>query len=500
MSKQEASNQYQKLPFISVVFIFFETVKKFLVPLLVGLLSSRSADRWEWAFNGLMALLSLGSVVSYWFYRYRLDEDKIIIKQGILFKSVRQIPYRRIQNLNVEQNILHRLFKVAVLQLESASGSKPEAVMRVLNSEQLAAVQQAVQGVSNGEQAQSDAVEPSQELEEPVLLALNKAEVSRYGLIHLTAFLPLAGLLGLAFQNDAFMHWVVVRISLLWIEFKFDIDNGIYAWYADWLLYLLFAILAVTLVIVFSILLAHLRLHNFRLTKSDGKLRAGMGLLTKISANIPLHRIQLLRFYCSPLHRLFKRYTIKMETAGGVTAQTGIVMSWLAPLIRQNQVAALVKEVDSNINFEQLEWQSLSAKAQRRLLKKSLLIFGLLCLPGIYFLQDKMWWSLLLLPLLLVYVKRWLKYTAFAHNEELIAYRSGAFFRKMSLVKISKIQTIRLLETPFDRRLNMGSIQVDTAGSNIAAHRVDIPYLDKNIILQLHHKLTEQVSREQFVW
>lgn len=498
MSKN-TSNQYQKLPFISVVFIFFETVKKFLVPLIIGLFSSRSGDRLEWIFNGIMALLSLGSVVSYWFYRYRLDEDKIIIKQGILFKSVRQIPYQRIQNLNVEQNVLHRLFKVAVLQLESASGSRPEAVMRVLNREQLAAVQQAVQGVSNDKQAQSDAVEPSQALEKPALLALNKAEVSLYGLIHLTAFLPLASLFGLAFQSDNFVNSVMSRLAFWWMRFRLDVDR-MHIWQTDWLLYLLLAILAVLAVIVFSVLLAHLQLHGFRLHKNDGKLRANMGLLTKISANVPLRRIQLLRFRHSPLHRLFNRYTVKMETAGGVTAQTGIVMNWLAPLIRQSQVAALVKEIDSKIDFDHLDWQPLSPKAQRRLLKKSLLIFGLLCLPGIYFWQDKMLWSVLLLPLLWLYVKLWLKYTAFVHNDELIAYRSGAFFRRISLVKISKIQTIRLLETPFDRHLNMGSIQVDTAGSDFFAHRVDIPYLDKAVILKLHRKLSRQVSEKRFVW
>ena len=74
----------------------------------------------------------VGSVARYLSFRYWLGEDEMVIREGILQRNERHIPYARIQNIDLIQNPLHRLFKVAVVRLETASGGKPEAVISVL--------------------------------------------------------------------------------------------------------------------------------------------------------------------------------------------------------------------------------------------------------------------------------------------------------------------------------------------------------------------------------
>src|SRR3546814_19700860 len=75
------------------------------------------------------------AVVAVWRYltfRYRITADSVVIDSGLLERSRRQVPFSRIHNVAIHQSLLHRLFGVAEVRLESAGGDKPEAQMRVL--------------------------------------------------------------------------------------------------------------------------------------------------------------------------------------------------------------------------------------------------------------------------------------------------------------------------------------------------------------------------------
>ena len=74
----------------------------------------------------------LVSIAQYFTYRYRIDADGVVIRSGVFQRSLRHIPFARIQNVSLHQNLLHRLFGVAEVRLESAGAAKPEAQMRVL--------------------------------------------------------------------------------------------------------------------------------------------------------------------------------------------------------------------------------------------------------------------------------------------------------------------------------------------------------------------------------
>ena len=54
-------------------------------------------------------------------FHFSLDEHFITIKQGILSKTQRQLPYTVVQNVIVEQGFLDRLFGISTLNFENAS-------------------------------------------------------------------------------------------------------------------------------------------------------------------------------------------------------------------------------------------------------------------------------------------------------------------------------------------------------------------------------------------
>src|SRR6478672_13899802 len=132
--------QEHRLHPLSWLFVLVAQLKQFILPLLVLLFAGRG-DRNDWW--GLIAVGALvaASLAEYFTYRYLLRSDGIRIRSGWLHRSLREIPFARIHNVNVHQSLLHRLFGVAEVRLEAAGGVKPEAQMRVLRLDQAVALE-----------------------------------------------------------------------------------------------------------------------------------------------------------------------------------------------------------------------------------------------------------------------------------------------------------------------------------------------------------------------
>src|SRR4249919_3710944 len=127
----EAAAPERRLHPWSWLFVLLQQLKQFILPLL-ALLVFGQGDRNElWPMIGV-GVLALVSVWRYFTYRYHIDADRLVIRSGVLHRSLRVIPFARIHNVAVHESLLHRMFGVAEVRLESAGGQKPEAQMRVL--------------------------------------------------------------------------------------------------------------------------------------------------------------------------------------------------------------------------------------------------------------------------------------------------------------------------------------------------------------------------------
>ncbi|MFC3195401.1 PH domain-containing protein [Marinicella sediminis] len=496
MSQQELQTAGHRLHNSSPLFLFIEAIKKMVFPLLLGIIGT-SGDKQDWIIIGVAALASVMTIVQFWFYHYWLEEDRLVVKEGILFKSLRQVPYERIQNLNVEKNVLHRLFGVATLQVESASGAKPEAVIRVISQDQVAHIQNIIKQRAKPALVESDVVEVASEaVEHPALYQMSHKDVATYGFISHKALVPIGIVGSVLSQNDYYRDRFVGMIS------GFAGDLHVEQWaVSEWLVYSsAFALLMLVTIWLSSIAMAFLKLHGFTLSHPDNNLHADMGLLTRLTANIPVRRIQLIKLKHSPLHRLFKKVSIKMETAGGVTEQSGITMSWLAPLVSEPDGFELIKQIQPEVDLLRTDWQPLESRAWKRVFKKGLFFILLIMAPLIYFFEGWGLLMLLLIPPAYAYAQAYIRHAAYAVTDELIACRQGVFFRRLSVVRIGKIQNVSYLQTPFDRRNGMARLTVDTAGSNPVTQDINVHYLNQDKVSHLVQQLTEQVSQVKFIW
>ena len=76
--------------------------------------------------------------------------------------------------------------------------------------------------------------------------------------------------------------------------------------------------------------------------------------------------------------------------------------------------------------------------------------------------------------------------------------RSGWLWRHITIARFSKIQVVSRRESPFDRRLGMASVTVDTAAAGAGGHALAIPFLAAATASELAATLSHQAAQTAF--
>lgn len=490
--------QEHRLHPLSWLFVLLAQLKQFILPLLVLLFAGRG-DR-----NDLWGLIAVGVVVArslaeYFTYRYRLRGDAIVVRSGWLHRSVREIPYARIHNVNLHQSLLHRLFGVAEVRLESAGGIKPEAQMRVLRLDQAEALEALVR--QRG-QASADGVPvPTDAAEQAPLLALPNGELIRLGLISNRGMLAVAAAFGALAQTGDNVFGVLVD---RWGKVAFGWFEGFAGAHAhDSPVAIAFAVaslvlIALVLLRLLSVLLAFLQYYGFTLREDDARIRAESGLLARTRASAKRRRIQSWSLHEGVLHRWFKRRSLRVQTASRQGGDGGLrSLKELAPIATPTRCDELIRHFLPDVGWETLAWQPLHRHAWWRIAVPGLLLVAMGTAALTWRFGPIGLAVLALLPLQLWRARRIAAACGYACNDRLVAWRTGWLSKHWNFAEIGKIQALRLAQSPLDRRLGMASLLLDTAGASPFGAPLHLRQLPDDVARALSARLVAQLSQRR---
>lgn len=434
----------------------------------------------------ITAVPSLGVAIAQWLaFRYRLDEDELIIDSGVLSRRRRVIPLARVQNVDLEQGALERLAGVAELRLETASGGREtEAGLAVLSvrearslrTELLRRRSAARDPAGAAERAPvQDAGGPGREPGEGrTLLQLSLSDLAIAGATSNEAGLIAAGLATAMEAADnvggldriaGLMDEVFVRGAAL---------GAMGAVAAGAVLVIGFILLGWPVSIVANVV----RFHGFTLSRSGDDLRREYGLVRRHHSTIPLERVQAVRIEEMLLRRPLGLSALKIETAGAGPRQRqegrGSGAEAFVPIARRRDVGRLLREVFEDARFEGVEMRPVSPRSLRRgvirLASPVLLGAAAAALWG-----GPAWLALLglLLPAWAV-ARAQYRARAWARTPGYVLVRSGVLTRITWVVPQRKIQTLHVRESPFQRRWELATLMVDTAAGGRVARAVDL--------------------------
>ena len=89
-------------------------------------------------------LVIVASVLRYWFFRFRITEDSVLIREGVIKKKQLDIKFDRIQGINTEQNIVYRYLDLVTVSFDTAGSSGDEGNLPAVSSAFAAALREKI--------------------------------------------------------------------------------------------------------------------------------------------------------------------------------------------------------------------------------------------------------------------------------------------------------------------------------------------------------------------
>lgn len=486
----------------SLLFLVLSSARQSLIPVIVaGYSAVRGNTVGMIIACGIVGLVAFFAIIRYLTFRYRIADGELVVTEGLISRKVRTVPIDRIQNVDLLQNLFHRIFGVAEVRVETASGTEPEATLRVLSMKDVARLR-------------SEIFEKRHRKEEPfgqAVACATESGVAKTVLEIPTSWLIKAGLasnkgmilvgvaMGLFFQQD----WEK-RIDLEQLADNVPKDAPL----PTWTLIPLAIVALLVLIRILGVGWYLLRFHGYRLERLGDDFHLSCGLLTKVSATVPRRRIQFISIHRTPLLRWMKLASVRIETAGGSgteneDAAATVTRRWFVPVIPDAALPGLVGQLRAGFEMDESEvpWQPVSPRAGRRLTKLCLILATLAAVIGM--LVTRPWGWLLgaaCLPIFLFLSRRHLKILAYARVGDGFLLRSGVWTRKTSVTFFDRIQALSMNQSPFDRRWGMSRLSIDTAAAGPADHDMSVSLIDTRVAEDEFSALVEQSSKVDMIW
>jgi putative membrane protein len=368
----------------------------------------------------VVAVLALGvvvfSVIGWLNTGYHVVGRELRIQDGLLWRRNRAIPLERLQSVELRRPLLAQLTGLAELRLEVVGGGKTEAPLAYLTVRDAAALRErllALAGRTPGNVvAAADpavAAPGAPALERPLVRVRNSDLVISQLLTPQAFFLPF----GVAFVVAQFVMegaWTFIGIASTITAMAGVLLQPVRRVLQDW---------------------------DFRLARDAGRrLVVRYGLVETRSQVVPLHRVQSVGATWPLLWRGKRWLHLRLDIAGYAGPQNG-----------NDKRSDRLLPVGDNHTARFLVWE---------------------VLPGV---------DLMALPTTPPPARaRWLHPFALRRlgaglTAEVFVTRWGLLTRELSLVPYARLQSVRVVQGPIQRRLRLATVYADTAGGRSGAAR-----------------------------
>jgi putative membrane protein len=486
----------------------------------------------------LAFLAGLGYQIAYYYrFDYELTPDTFDIDSGVFGRQEREIPYRRVQNVDITESLFHRLVGVAVVNIETAGGSETEGQLNFVDAEEARRIQREIRerrAAAQGEKRRRDAEEPRPEgseeragaeaatgdstaageappaateeaatatesYEPSLIFALSSAELVVLALASFRAASIVVFLVGLPVAQDFFLGLVSGIVGV-------PLDAGTVSRTPDlaFLAALFGLVLAVVGTWLVSAALTFVEYYDFTLGRLGDDLVYERGLLQRYSGSIPTDKVQTLTINENVLMRRLGYAGLTVETAGYSPGQSNSGGAQSAiPLATRERTLSLARELEP---FDEFEFTRPPKRARRRYAVRFALV--VLAATGLLwgFSQVVPDFTLWYLPLaLLVAVPaaahyRW-KNRGYYLGEDQFVVRTGFWRRRTRIVPYYRLQTVIQSRSIFQRRLDLAHLTADTATSSLLGRRdataYDIDIADAARLYEIQRERLQTSVRER---
>jgi putative membrane protein len=458
------------------------------------------------AILALLGALLAGAFWRFQVYRFRLSENNLEIRSGIIKKTHLNLPFARIQNVKLEQPLYYRLTDFACLQLDTAGSAKQEAKLVALPLALAEQLKQKILGQVAPSQASKVPLTEEQsghttntktDPEERILNQRSLTDLVIHGITSNRIWLFLGGLA--PFYNTI-TEEISDNVGSLGIDLKewFNLDSHT-VWQVS-LYALSLTLLILLLMVSLSVIGSIISFYGFTLSKVENRYIRRSGLLTKHEVTMPLSRLQLVIQKQDWLDVLLGRINLNLEQSNAQVKNSdpsGANNKIIIPSITPEQSRALTDDMFPDNKLFGLDFSPISHFYLVRYI--GYLLLPLLCLTqsfALYQQNANLSGILLLLFTLasgLVYL-RWRRWGV-AYDEQYIYVRRGGLGLNYYCFPAFKVQ-----QSQFKQSLMMKKRRLASAKFVLACGSITLPMLPESMAYEVINGCLHQVESSERSW
>ncbi len=508
-----------------------------------------------WAFAGLIVVAVAAYSVTQWVcFRFRIGTDRLLIRRGFIRKSTLDMPFERVQGMNIERSPVDRIVGLVTVTLDTSGSAQAEGSLPSLKTEVADLLRARVARRRQSGEETGDAGQDATERGKPgtggmyagygadvarmsvataasegpagrrrMLLKLTAADLIRIGLANRN-FIFVAAIAGLV--ADLISPGVGLEPILELLAQGAESAAGSLSGLGALARLALAAVVLLVLLagaFVLTVTAALLRHYNFTLWHSGGGsggiFRSRAGLLTQREVVVRSVRIQQLSVSQDPVLRCFGRFRMRALPAATIVAQSGQAPGGLnladtleVPILRGRSAEELralafgreaggIAVLPGDGRFKRVSPWFIRVLALRFWLVAGVMLgfafaeWGPPDLAGNGWVTPWLTWWLALLPVATLAGWQLWRRRGYLHDDDGLASRRGFLGKTVDACLMRKAQSVVLKQSPLQRRKGLATVVV-----RLACGKVVVPYIDEWAARRLHDHIVYRVESSRERW
>jgi putative membrane protein len=470
---------------IIIIFKAFFTVIKSIWPLVLLVIfreRNKTFDTFEMLLIGIPALILIRSIIDFFYFRFYIQNDDLVIKRGFLSKKVITIPLNKIQAVHIEQNLLHRLLDVAKLSIDTAGSEKSEAEIDaisiskaenfrqfLLQNENISTVQDGIPG------------------EEAPVIRLSISDLLKLGLSanHLQAFFIVFafGVSMLLNLEEIFGSRVIRIVQQSSAAIGFSVAS---------------VLVLIVFVLIISVLVSMIRIFlkysNFKCSETEHGFRIQSGLINSRQNLVPFSKIQYVSWEANWIRRKIGLFMLEFHQAQSEQAKRKQRIR--LPITKRENVERLLLPYHPGVKSLAHSIHGIhKIYAFRRMIVVGVPSAIIGTVLSFFWIDVYALLFFLFIPYVFLksstYQKRFRLYIA----PEAFQVNSGAWGKQSKIAQWYKIQYMQLQQSIYQRRRKLATIVIHTAGGKIT-----IPFIELELARTIKNYGLYKVQTSEKSW
>ncbi|WP_236687157.1 PH domain-containing protein [Ornithinibacillus californiensis] len=421
----------------------------------------------------LVLIIAIASFVSWQRFTYHVEGDELKLEYGVFIRKKRYISKNRVQSIDLTQNLLHRIFKLVKVEIETAgTGAEAEASLNAVTLMQGKALRTELKTLGEVEQLEENHEEkhPARTITRKRLI-ITGATSGSIGVI-----LAIAG--AVSSELSRFI--------------PSDFYDNAYSWVVGLgIIILVMMIIGVFILLwVLGIVGTIIKYWNFTIEKVEEDIVITCGLLEKKHITIPMKRIQAVGYVESLIRQPLGYATVIAEIAGGSNQKGEDFSTVLFPIMKKSEIDNFLTELLPNYTVNQTDFTKLPKRSAKYYLFRTVVPSLVLLIAALYFLPQLTWIPVAILGLSILLGLLQVKDSGYALEDNKLTIRYRNFNKVTMVMNHKRIQAFNKKQHILHRKEKLATIKLSIVGKmGLGKH-----YHVKELDLEAANKMADWYS------